>query len=238
MARRGWVLLLFVVPTWADDAPPRYERRADHDPNGTGTFYMGREIAQVMGHEAAGWLDRPEREKEEQPARLIDILKLKPGEAVADVGAGSGYLTFRLADRVGPTGKVLAVDIQPEMLALIRKKMKDKGVTNVEPVLGTETDPKLPAAAVDTIIMVDVYHEFSRPYEMTEAMVKALKPGGRLVFVEYRLEDETVPIKLVHKMSERQVVKEMTPFPLKHVATHEGLPWQHVIVFEKTGKKE
>src|SRR5437762_12967694 len=116
MSRRSLLLLLVLaIPAVADDSPPRYERRADHDPNGTGTFYMGREIALVMGHEAAGWLDRPEREKEEQPARLLDILKLKPGEVVADVGAGSGYLTFRVAERVGPAGKVLAVDIQPEM---------------------------------------------------------------------------------------------------------------------------
>jgi ubiquinone/menaquinone biosynthesis C-methylase UbiE len=194
---------------------------------------MGREIALVMGHEAAGWLDRPEREKEEQPTRLVEILKFKSGEVVADVGAGSGYLTFRVAPKVAPGGKVLAVDIQPEMLALIRDRSKAKGLTNVEPVLGTEADPKLPAGAVDTILMVDVYHEFSKPYEMTAAMVKALKPGGRLVFVEYRLEDETVPIKLVHKMSERQVVKEMGPFPLKHVKTDDTLPWQHVIVFEK-----
>jgi ubiquinone/menaquinone biosynthesis C-methylase UbiE len=227
------ILLVLITPTFADEALPRYERRADHDPNGTGKFYMGREIALVMGHEAAGWLDRPEREKEEQPAKLMELLKLKAGEIVADVGAGSGYLTFRMAERVGPTGKVLAVDIQPEMLALIRERSKAKGLTNVEPVLGAESDPKLPAAAVDTILMVDVYHEFSHPYEMTAAMVKALKPGGRLVFVEYRLEDETVPIKLVHKMSEKQVVKEMGPFPLKHVKTHAGLPWQHVIVFEK-----
>jgi ubiquinone/menaquinone biosynthesis C-methylase UbiE len=214
-------------------AAPRYEFRRDHDPNGTGKFYQGREIALVMGHEAAGWLDRPEREKEEQPTKLLDALKLRPGEVVADVGAGSGYLTFRIADRVGPTGKVLAVDIQPEMLALIRQKMKQKNVTHVEPVMGTVSDPKLPAGGVDTILMVDVYHEFSHPHEMTEAMVKALKPGGRLVFVEYRLEDESVPIKLVHKMSEKQVIKEMGPFPLKHVKTHDGLPWQHVIVFEK-----
>src|SRR5262249_4269549 len=161
-----------------------------------------------------------------QPARLVEILKLKPGEVVADVGAGSGYLSFRLAEKVGPTGKVLAVDIQPEMLAIIRQKMKDKGVTNVVPVLGAISDPKLPAAGVDMIILVDVYHELSHPYEMTEAMVKALKPGGRLVFVEYRLEDEKVPIKLVHKMSERQVVKEMGPFPLRHAKTYTTLPWQ------------
>jgi ubiquinone/menaquinone biosynthesis C-methylase UbiE len=212
---------------------PRYEYRRDHDPNGTGKFYMGREIALVMGHEAAGWLDRPEREKEEQPTKLLDVLKLKPGEVVADIGAGSGYYTFRIADRVGPTGKVLAVDIQPEMLALIRQRAKQRNVTNVEPVMGTVSDPKLPAAGVDTILMVDVYHEFSHPYEMAAAMVAALKPGGRVVFVEYRLEDEAVPIKLVHKMSEKQVIAEMAPFPLKHVATHGALPWQHVIVFEK-----
>src|SRR5947199_9001392 len=220
-----------IVVVWAarlPAEPPRYEFRRDHDPNGTGKFYLGREIAQVMGHEAAGWLDRPEREKEEQPTRLLDTLKLRPGEVVADVGAGSGYLTFRLAERVGPQGKVLAVDIQPEMLALIRQRMKQRGVTNVEPVLGTVSDPKLPEGKVDTILMVDVYHEFSHPYEMTAAMVKALKTGGRLVFVEYRLEDEAVPIKLVHKMSERQVIKEMAAFSLKHVATHAGLPWQHV----------
>jgi ubiquinone/menaquinone biosynthesis C-methylase UbiE len=213
--------------------PPRYEFRAEHDPNGTGKFYLDREIAMVMGHEAAGWLDRPEREKEEQPARLVELLKFKLGEVVADVGAGSGYLTFRIAAEVGAAGKVLAVDVQPEMLDIIRSKMKERGVKQVEPVLGTETDPKLPPSAVDTIIMVDVYHELSHPYEMTDAMVKALRPGGRLVFVEYRQEDKTVPIKLVHKMSERQVLKEMGPFPLKHVKTHESLPWQHVMVFEK-----
>src|SRR3954466_13053069 len=151
MSRRSLLLLLVMLgPAVADD-PPRYERRADHDPNGTGTFYMGREIALVMGHEAAGWLDRPEREKEEQPTKLLDVLKVKPGEVVADVGAGSGYLTFRLAERVGPTGKVLAVDIQPEMLALIRQRMRQRGVTNVEPVLGTVSDPKLPGGGVDTI---------------------------------------------------------------------------------------
>jgi ubiquinone/menaquinone biosynthesis C-methylase UbiE len=212
---------------------PRYEYRRDHDPNGTGKFYMGREIALVMGHEAAGWLDRPEREKEEHPAKLLAALQPKPGEIIADIGAGSGYYTFRFAEKVGPTGKVLAVDIQPEMTALIRQRAKQRGLTNVEPILGTVTDPKLPEARVDTILLVDVYHEFSHPYEMTAAMVKALKPGGRIVFVEYRLEDDAVPIKLVHKMSERQVKREMALFPLRHVKTHDTLPWQHVIVFEK-----
>jgi ubiquinone/menaquinone biosynthesis C-methylase UbiE len=152
---------------------------------------------------------------------------------VADVGAGSGYHSFRMSPKVGDKGKVLAVDIQPEMLEAIRAKAKEKKVTNVEPVQGTEDDPKLPEGKVDLILLVDVYHEFSKPYEMTQAMVKALKPGGRLVFVEFRLEDPNVPIKLVHKMMEKQVQKEMEPHPLKWISTNEELPWQHVITFEK-----
>src|SRR5690349_1975952 len=143
----------------AGKSAPVYETRAEHDPNGIGKYYMGREIAHVMGHEAAGWLERPEREKEEEPNKLLDALKLKPGNVVADIGAGSGYFTFRIAERVGPRGKVLAVDIQPEMLTIIRDKMKALRLGNVEPILGTETDPKLPAGAVDLIRMVDVYHE-------------------------------------------------------------------------------
>ena len=224
-------------PTKEKPAEPkemeRYETRKDHDPNGIGKFYLGREIAQVMGHEAADWLDRPEREKEEQPTKLLEALKFKDGDVVADIGAGSGYYTFRLSETVGPKGKVLAVDIQKEMLDLIRKRMGEKKITNVQPVLGTITDPKLPEKGVDLILLVDVYHEFDHPYEMTEAMVKALKPGGRLVFVEFRLEDENVPIKLVHKMTKKQVVKEMEPFPLKLAQTIDKLPWQHILIFEK-----
>jgi ubiquinone/menaquinone biosynthesis C-methylase UbiE len=212
---------------------PRYETRKDHDPDGTGKFYMGREIAQVMSHFGANWLERPEREKEEHTSRLLPPLKIKPGDAVVDMGAGSGYYTFRLADLVGPKGKVYAVDIQPEMLAIIRSRMNNKGIKNIQLVRGAETDPKLPASAIDLILLVDVYHEFSHPYEMTEAMVKSLKPGGRLVFVEFRLEDENVPIKLVHRMSEKQVRKEMEPHALRHVETQKHLPWQHVIIFEK-----
>jgi ubiquinone/menaquinone biosynthesis C-methylase UbiE len=212
---------------------PRYEYRKNHDPDGIGKFYLGREIAQVMGHEGAGWLERPEREKEEHPARLIKALKLKAGDVVADIGAGSGYHAFRMAPLVGPKGKILAVDIQPEMLDLIRQKMERTRVSNIEPVLGKIDDPKLPRESADLILMVDVYHEFSHPYEMTAKMLEALKPGGRLAFVEFRLEDPKVPIKLVHKMSERQVLREMAVFPLKHVETIRTLPWQHIIVFEK-----
>jgi len=163
-------LLLLLLTGLAQAQQPRYETRKEHDPNGIGKFYMDREIAQVMGHLAAGWLDRPERVKEEQPAKLLEALGLKPGEVVADLGAGSGYFTFPLAQRVGPKGKVLAVEIQQEMLDIIKQKMKNRNITHINLVLGTITDPKLPKEGVDLILMVDVYHEFSHPYEMTEAM--------------------------------------------------------------------
>jgi protein-L-isoaspartate O-methyltransferase len=214
-------------------SPDRYEYRKDHDPDGTGKFYMGREIALVMGHLAAEWLDRPEREREEKPAKLLEALKLKPGDVVADIGAGSGYFSFRLAEKVGDKGRVYAVDIQPEMLDLIRARMTERKVSNIVPVLGEEADPKLPDGAVDLILLVDVYHEFSHPYEMTVAMTRALKPGGRIVFVEYRMEDPDVPIKIVHKMSQKQVVKEMEPHPLRWVGTVNTLPRQHIVIFEK-----
>ena len=231
-------VLLISTGLRADDPKPRYEVKKDHDPNGTGKFYMGREIAQVMHYRAASWLERKEREKEEEPAKLIKALELKEGMVVADLGAGSGYHSFRMAPLVGPTGKVLAVDIQPQMLKLIEARAKKEDVKNVEPILCTETDPKLPAGGVDLILMVDVYHELSHPYEVGEKLVAALKPGGRLVFVEYRLEDDAVPIKLVHKMSERQVLQEMGAFPeLEHSKTINTLPWQHIIVFTKKGKK-
>jgi precorrin-6B methylase 2 len=238
---RGAVAILIVLTSLAaraDDKKPRYETREDHDPNGIGKFYMGREIAHVMGYQAAGWLERKEREKEEEPAKLLAALELKPGMVVADIGAGSGYHTFRMAPVVGPRGKVLAVDVQPEMIKLLQTRAKKDRVTNVEPVKSTQTDPKLPAGGVDLALMVDVYHEFSHPYEMAEKLVAALKPGGRLVFVEFRLEDPQVPIKLVHKMSERQVLKEMSEFPeLVHTKTVQTLPWQHIIIFTKKAPK-
>lgn len=238
---RVLVCLLLVPAVLFADEPkkPKYETRRIHDPNGTGKFYLGREIAIVMGHEAAGWLDRPEREKEEQPAKLLPLLKLNPGDAVADVGAGSGFYTFKLVELVGAKGKVYATDIQKQMLTIIAQRAKAKKIDNIVRVHGTVKDPKLPADTLDMILLVDVYHEFSFPYEMTAGMVKALKKGGRLVFVEYRMENPDVPIKLVHKMSEKQVIREMAEFPqLKHVKTHEDLPWQHVIVFEKQGDEK
>ncbi len=219
-------------------ARERYKTGTPIDPGGSGKFYMGREISQVMGHQGAGWLERPERVKEEQPSKLLKMLEVKSGMIVADIGAGSGYHSFRLAKAVGAKGKVLAVDIQKEMLDIIRKRIKANKVKNIEAILGTETDPKLPAGEVDLILMVDVYHEFTHPYEMMQALAKALKPSGRMVFVEFRREDEKVPILLAHRMTVKQVLAEMAPHPLKHAKTIESLPWQHVIIFEKKSDKK
>ena len=216
---------------------PKYEIRKDHDPNGIGKFYLGREIAHVMGHRGAGWLERPEREKEEAPAKLVKAMQIKPGMVIGDIGAGSGYFTFRISPLVGDKGKVFAVDIQKEMLDIIQKRMRAKKVTNVVPVRGKIDDPKLPAGKVDLIFMVDCYHEFSHPFEMTRGMIKALKPGGQLIFVEYRKEDPKVPILSVHKMFKRQVLKEMAIHPeMRYARTIDILPWQHIIIFEKKKK--
>ncbi len=210
-----------------------YELRQPHDPDGIGKFYRGREIAQVMGHEAAPWLERAEREQEEHSNQLVKELQLRPGQVVADIGAGTGYFSRRLALKVGPTGKVFAEDIQPEMLVLLTNRMARLGITNVTPILGTTIDPKLPAASVDLVLMVDVYHEFDWPFEMMEAICRSLKPGGRVAFVEFRGEDPTVPIKRLHKMTEAQVRKEMAALPLRWVETNRKLPWQHIIIFSK-----
>jgi SAM-dependent methyltransferase len=210
-----------------------YETRSVHDPNGTGKFYMGREIAQVMGFEGISWLDRPGREDEERPAVVIDALGLRGGEVVADLGAGSGYFSFRIAPKVGKAGRVLAVDIQDEMLETIRKRSASQKITNVEAVKSSETDPHLPVNGVDLVLMVDVYHELSYPYEVMTKVREALKPGGRAVFVEYRKEDPDVPIKAVHKMSVDQLEKEMKVIGLVRLQTIETLPSQHIVIFKK-----
>lgn len=232
-------VLLFGLPLMADEPKKeRYESRKRYDRDGINKFYLGRQIAQVMGYGGIDWLDRSEREKEEEPAKLVEALAVKEGMTVADVGAGSGYHAFRLAPLVGDKGKVLAVDIQKEMLDVITTRAKKEKVTNIETVLGTDKDPKLPEGKADLIYLVDVYHEFEHPYEMTEKLVAALKPGGRIVFVEFREEDPKVPIKPVHKMSERQVIKEMAEFPvLEHTKTYDKLPWQHAVIFTKKEKK-
>ena len=200
--------------------------------DGIGKCYMGREIAQVMGHLGAAWLERAEREQEERPSVLIRNLELAPTDVVADVGAGTGYFSFRIAPLV-PQGKVLAVDIQPEMLDHIRRRQGETALRNVEPVLGTLDDPKLPPASVDLALLVDVYHEFSYPREMMLAIARALKPGGRVALVEYRAEDPRVPIKRLHKMSERQAIEEMNAVGLLWMETRAVLPWQHLMFFRK-----
>ena len=186
-----------------------------------------------MGHESAYWLERPQRVAEEQPDQMVGQLKLRRGEIVADIGAGTGYFSRRLARAVGPTGRVLAVDVQPEMLELLKNLGARLGLTNITPVLGSVTNPQLPVASVDLALLVDVYHEFDFPREMMQAICGAMKPGGRVVLVEYRGEDPAVPIKPLHKMTQAQVKKEMSLLPLDWVQTIELLPRQHIIVFKK-----
>lgn len=217
----------------------RYETRRDHDPNGIGKFYMGREIAHVMGFgpggQGAEWLERAVREKEEKLSLLIKSLDLKPGMVIADIGAGSGVISVLMAEKVLPDGKVLAVDVQQEMLDRLRANLKKLKITNVEPVKGAIKATGLKSESVDLAIMVDVYHELEFPYEMMLDISRSLKVGGRCVFVEYRKEDPDVPIKLVHKMTEAQVKQEISQpeFGLKWTQTIGALPWQHIIVFEK-----
>lgn len=237
MTIRAWGYALLCWLVWsaaveaAESRQDLYEQRAANR-DGTGKFYMGREISHVMGHQGAGWLERPGREREERTDLLIERLPLNADSVVADIGAGTGYFSFAVAERV-PEGKVLAVDIQPEMLAIIDEKKRANGVTNVQPVKGTITDPALPSATVDLIFIVDAYHEFSHPREMGEGMFTALKPGGRIVLIEYRMEDRSVPIKRLHKMSEAQAKKEMRVLGFQWVETGDFLPQQHFLVFEK-----
>ncbi len=211
---------------------PVYEYHTLHNPDGIGKFYLGREIAQVMGHQGAQWLERPSRETSEHPQQAITALDLKPTDLVADIGAGTGYFTFRISPLV-PQGKVLAVDVQPEMLELINFVKTQENITNVEPILGTIDDPNLPESTVDLALMVDAYHEFQYPQEMMQGIVKALKPGGRVVLLEYRQENPFILIKELHKMSEKQVKKEMEAVGLKWRETKSFLPQQHFLIFEK-----
>jgi FkbM family methyltransferase len=229
----------FLILTFSHAQPVAnalYTQREDHDPDGIGKFYQGREIAQVMGHQAADWLERPERLAEERPDLLLKAIALRPGDVVADIGAGTGYLSWRMAEIVGNRGRVYANDIQPEMLDLLARNMAEHHTTNFQAVLGTVTDAQLPASTLDLAIMVDVYHEFDHPYEMMQSIVRALKPGGRIVWVEYRAEDPDVPIKPLHKMAVAQVRKEAALMPLQWVQTLETLPRQHIVIFKKAAK--
>lgn len=216
----------------------RYTWRANHDPNGIGKFYMGREIAHVMGFAGALWLERDTREEEERLTLLVKSLKIKPGDVVADIGAGSGVISMLMSESVLPDGYIIAVDVQDEMLLRLQQNARGRGIRNIVPVKGSQKASSLAPQSIDLAIMVDVYHEFEFPYEMMKDISKALRPGGRVALVEYRKEDPTVPIKLVHKMTEAQAKKEVEQpeFALKWTETIGVLPQQHIIVFTKQGK--
>jgi precorrin-6B methylase 2 len=200
--------------------------------DGIGKLYYGREIAQVMGYQGANWLTRPSRITEERSDMAVDALMLKPSDVVADIGAGMGYISFQLADWV-KDGKVIAVDVQPEMLALLETERDKYGLKNIETVLSGEDDPHLAPESIDMAVMFDAYHEFAYPQEMMAGIVSALKPGGQVVLAEYRAENPWVLIKKHHKMSQKQVKKELTAAGLQWVKTDERLPQQHLMFFEK-----
>ena len=200
--------------------------------DGIGKHYFGREISQVMGHRGAAWLERRSRVAEEHPDAVVKAMALAPDAKVADIGAGTGYFSLRIAPKV-PEGRVYAVDIQPEMLAILRKRTERQGIGNVLPVRGKTDDPMLPDETIDAVLMVDAYHEFAYPFEMMRGIVRSLRPGGRVYLVEYRGEDPRIPIKPLHKMTQRQAIKELEAVGLRWRETKDLLPTQHFMVFEK-----
>lgn len=234
----GWML---VKPTASPEKPgvipppvvamPVYQH-GPGTPDGIGKFFHGREIAKVMGHPAIGWLERENREDEEAPTKAIAALELAPDAVIADIGAGSGYYSFRISPKV-PQGKVMAVDIQQEMLDFLGKRSAELKITNVVPHLGTVDDLKLPADSLDAALLVDAYHEFSHPAEMLASLLKSLKPGGKIFLLEFRGEDPRVPIKELHKMTETQARLELESAGFRFVSNKRHLPWQHFMVFER-----
>ena len=223
--------LLILLPTNNAFAEGNHYQQFPQTAEGTGKVFMGREIAHVMGYQGASWLERDSREKEERTDLLIQLLQLKKGMAIADIGAGTGYLSRRMADKIGANGVVYAVDLQPEMMGKI--KLLAKKHINIQPILSQVDDVKLTENSIDIAIMVDVYHELEFPFETIQSLLKALKPQAQLILVEYRAEDDKVKIKEIHKMSETQIIKEITAHPLKWQTTINSLPWQHIVVFTK-----
>ncbi len=212
--------------------PPAYTT-APPSADGIGKIFMGREIAKVMGHPGIGWLERTEREKEEAPSKAISMLDLAPDAVIADIGAGSGYYSFRMAGLI-PDGRVVAVDIQQEMLDYLKDEAARRKIGNVEPHLGAIDSIKVAPDTLDAVLMVDAYHEFSHPVEMLQSIRTALKPGGKIYLLEYRAEDPRVPIKPLHKMSEEQAAREFEALGFKLLGNKPGLPWQHLLVFGKS----
>ena len=228
------LLFIAVLFTFSGFAQERYTIKTG-DPNGIKKWYMGRQIAQVMSHYGIDWLERQEREMEENTSQLLKNLAVKPGMMIADIGAGSGYHSTLMSKMVGNV-KVYAVDVEPEMIAYLNDRITLEGTKNIVPVLSTEQSVSLPGNAIDMMLLVDVYHEFSYPYEMALSMLNALKPGGKLVLVEFRSEDPMVPIKTIHKMSEAQAVKELKAAGFIFEKNISNLPWQHCLIFRKPKK--
>jgi precorrin-6B methylase 2 len=228
-----FTLLLAANFTLAQQAAPPGYVSVPVSVDGIGKRYLDRDISGVMGWQGASWLERDKREREERTDLLLDALALQPGMVVADIGAGTGYLSRRMAPLVMPGGKIIALDLQPEMVNILQAGVKRLGLSQIEVKLGAVDDIKLPKNSVDMAIMVDVYHELAYPYEVMSSIMQALKPRGRIVFVEYKAEDARVPIKPLHKMSEAQIKREASVFALDWERTVSTLPWQHVVVFRK-----
>ncbi len=227
----GWPLAVF-----QQDEPQAATATEPQWPPPARQSYMGRTIARTMHYTGAEWLMRETREREERCSLLLTNLGLQPGHTVCDMGCGNGYYALRIAQLIGNNGTVLAVDIQSEMLELLRKRMEDQRIENVVPVLGSVHDPRLMPGSCDLVLLVDVYHEFSHPELMLAAIRRALKPGGRVALVEFRAEDPDVPIKELHKMSKKQIMKEFPANGFKLVEQFDELPWQHVLFFERDDK--
>ncbi len=232
LLRVASLIVLSSPASFASDLSDSGYRAGKPDREGIGKYYMGRQISHVMGHLGASWLERGVRQREERTDLLIANLPLEDSSVVADIGAGTGFFSFPVARRV-PAGRVFAVDIQQEMLDIIERRKAKGGGSNIETVLGSTTNPNLPAETVDLAFIVDAYHEFSYPLEMSQAIFSALKPGGRLVLIEYRGEDAAVPIKRLHKMTQQQARKEMGAVGFLWEDTLDFLPQQHFMIFTK-----
>jgi ubiquinone/menaquinone biosynthesis C-methylase UbiE len=229
------ILLLLIVPVTSLSQILNYNDKYSFkkgDINGIGKWYMGREIAHVMGFQGIGWLERSDREKEENVSNLIQNMKIESNDKIADIGAGSGYHVFRMAP-LAKNGVIYAVDIQSKMLEVIKSNTDFNKIKNIKTILGNEKSIQLPKNSVDKILMVDVYHEFNFPVEMIRSIKNALKPNGELFLIEYREEDPKVPIKKIHKMSEKQAEKEMEAAGFKLRENMSNLPWQHCMIFIK-----
>jgi|688.fasta_scaffold00023_50 ubiquinone/menaquinone biosynthesis C-methylase UbiE len=213
-------------------APSSESESLELDPPPARDSYLGRKIAPTMSYAHAGWLVRSERQQEEDPKTALEQLQLQPGMIVCDMGCGNGFYSMEMAKRIVPGGKVLAVDIQQEMLHLLHLRAEESGIDNIETILGELTNPHLPPASVDMVLMVDVYHEFSHPEQMLAAIRKSLKPGGRIALLEFRAEDPKVPILPLHKMSKRQILREYRANGFRLAGQFDDLPWQHLMFFE------